>query len=1122
MQFCELTIEGFGPYAGREVIDFLPLSEKGLFSVTGETGAGKTTIFDALTFGLYGRLPGQRPETSVRSDHASARQQTQVELVFTAGNDRWKVVRSPRQERPKTKGTGTTEKPATAYLYRWTSGQWEAVANKTLEVNEQCRQLIGLDKSQFERVGLLPQGEFKKLLVDKSSDRKLLFRTLFGTDLVDKAVQALVADAKAADAAARDALVVHETIATEAAPLVIQLDAIELPDGVVVLETVNDDAPIVDRLRTATAVVNAHAVPWLRDAEQSATLKASEASSAFGRAGEILKKLTQREQKRELRVQLDQAREAIERNAAAAERSRRATPVVEAHRVLGVARVEREQSGRSLEDLQVTLTQLARPHDIDLSGTASAALKLVDQRRQGLNDAVRWSGERSDLATRVAEYTEQIASGAAKLVDLDEQTVAVATATQTAQAQVDSSTAATLRYANLVEELAPLQAHIKLATQREAALSEHASQVSRRTELDLSRTELLTTLTEIETEVERLRSVEATTPSLQAEVQQVDQHLARFADVVRLTGEVAEASGRRAAAAAQLAAVAARFARSVAPRLAADLVDGEPCSVCGSCDHPNPAVPDNDDTVTSQADVDRATAVLTAAASDLDRLEALLHASTTAIPPGLTATQAEQQRQQLHLSLTEAEEAARRRVELEPVVAGLINDRQNLDQSIADCASTVDQLGDLIDNATSELQQADVDLAAEDLQRQLVYRQGDLAAVKAEADRRDDANQQLSAQVALTATIAQQRVDLTTQQTRLEENARTDMARIAELEKRLAPWEGVDFQTDLAQVEQLAQALGKQIELTDAHERASTRCETLQESFDAAFAAAGFPTVEEALSASLPLDDVKRFEAAAETFRSESDRCDAALAQLAEFGLPDTAPDLSSLETEQVAANLAVTEATEVRTRAEKLIEQATALIARWEEKGEQFVALQTAADASAAVADLCNAKGASRIGLEGFILRQHLDQVVSMANLRLDPMSRGRYQLVVADQAIKGAGEWGLDLKVIDSHTGGEREVTTLSGGETFYTSLSLALGLSDVLSSSGATAINSVFIDEGFGSLDEGAIEDTIEMLNQLRSDGITIGVITHVGALRDALPAGIQVEKLASGGSRVVQAA
>jgi exonuclease SbcC len=97
---------------------------------------------------------------------------------------------------------------------------------------------------------------------------------------------------------------------------------------------------------------------------------------------------------------------------------------------------------------------------------------------------------------------------------------------------------------------------------------------------------------------------------------------------------------------------------------------------------------------------------------------------------------------------------------------------------------------------------------------------------------------------------------------------------------------------------------------------------------------------------------------------------------------------------------------------------------------------------------------------------------------------------------------------------------VRSLSGGETFYTSLALALGLSDVLANRGATSINSVFIDEGFGSLDPDVVELTIDVLHQLHGDGVTVGVITHVEAVRDALPAGLVVERRAGGDSRVIQ--
>ena len=187
-----LRLAGFGAYPGAEEVDFDELARLGLFVVTGPTGAGKTTLFDAMAFALYGELPGGRPLGEVRSHHAAPADRCEVELTFAIEGVSYRVRRTPEQERPKRRGTGTTVEAATAELHRLDPDGTEVpVASGTRPVTEACVALVGLDAGQFERVVLLPQGRFQAFLLAGTKERRPLLQKLFGTALYRDAVEEL-------------------------------------------------------------------------------------------------------------------------------------------------------------------------------------------------------------------------------------------------------------------------------------------------------------------------------------------------------------------------------------------------------------------------------------------------------------------------------------------------------------------------------------------------------------------------------------------------------------------------------------------------------------------------------------------------------------------------------------------------------------------------------------------------------------------------------------------------------------------------------------------------------------------------------------------------------------------
>lgn len=182
MRPLKLTISGFGPYAGTQELDFSRLGTGGLYLITGDTGAGKTTIFDAITYALFGEASGDSRDASMlRSKYAAPDTPTYVELTFDYGGKSYQVRRSPEYTRAKTRGTGNTKQAATAELI-YPDGN---VVTKLKEVNTAIRDIIGLTRAQFSQIAMISQGDFRKLLQAGTEERQKIFRDIFRTKFYD-------------------------------------------------------------------------------------------------------------------------------------------------------------------------------------------------------------------------------------------------------------------------------------------------------------------------------------------------------------------------------------------------------------------------------------------------------------------------------------------------------------------------------------------------------------------------------------------------------------------------------------------------------------------------------------------------------------------------------------------------------------------------------------------------------------------------------------------------------------------------------------------------------------------------------------------------------------------------
>jgi DNA repair protein SbcC/Rad50 len=525
-----LHLAGFGAYPGAEDVDFDELARLGLFVVTGPTGAGKTTLFDAMAFALYGELPGGRPLGEVRSHHADPAEPCAVELEFAIEGVTYRVRRTPEQERPKRRGTGTTVEAATAELHRLDADGTEApVASGTRPVTEACIALVGLDAGQFERVVLLPQGRFQAFLLADTRERRPLLQKLFGTALYRDAVEELkrrAAELRHRVAAVDVEIDHHRLNAKEHLRWVAAGLADEELDGV----EPDDDLELLEAFWQKLA-------PGVADAERASRLLTEQASAAT-RAADAAAVLAARwDQRADLVTRAEalvaaQAEVARWRELAAA--ARRAAPVVAQAAVLdharaGLAEAERAAAGASgsLRDQMAAL---------DLGPSAPGA--DVDP-------------DTADRALSVAtDALERTAAMVGHLVE--------------ARAALDAA----------------LGARDRVEQRREALVADQARTAALRAELTERRAELL--------------PVAGEAKALEAQVAASAELLARRRrlDVVR--AEVERHRAAHTVAESRLAEVLAAFVAGAAPRLAAALRAGDACPVCGSTEHPSPAEPHDD------------------------------------------------------------------------------------------------------------------------------------------------------------------------------------------------------------------------------------------------------------------------------------------------------------------------------------------------------------------------------------------------------------------------------------------------------------------------------------------------------------------------------------------------
>nr|WP_269440121.1 SMC family ATPase [Arthrobacter sp. zg-Y769] len=1001
-----MEMQAFGPFADRQVIDFDELGAHGLFLLNGPTGAGKTSVLDAICFALYGSVPGARQQgRRLRSDHAAQDTAPEVVLEFSSGVRRFDVARSPQWERPAKRagGKSTVTEQAKTLLREFVDGAWVEKSSRNDEAAAEIAELLGMNREQFTKVVMLPQGDFAAFLRADAASREQLLQQLFGTSRFEDVERRLKAELVEATA---------------------RFDAAQARSEHVLRRAGDEIRRYRDELTESSEAGDGAVERGEEELEQFRAELGSRTAAA----------------RKEL-AELQTAREGAEKHLQEFEHRRA--------RGLALQQLIREEAEHARAEAEIEPQRAAlQTHAAAsvLAGSvraAEAAARRAENRRAEAEEALQ------DLAGHaLAPAYNVLPDAGTVLPDGLEALVGADLAAARAALEDEERTEALLARAG---------------TETEAAQAYRAQAA-----------EAVTTLASLRTEETELAGEAAALGRLAEGESRAEAALASAEELVSTISGYAAAS-KRAEAAGKAAADArqeyqdlrqawqdllqARLEQAAA-ELAQELADGTPCPVCGGLEHPRPAVlPDGEAPVTREAEQEaKARSATAEAAYDEAR----------------------------HLAGTTAEEAAVLRAR----------------GGAGDAASA----------------QAELDAARADLEQA----RGAVRAL-AEAERRLRA---ISAELAATEATRSEALISAAQ---AESRAAAAREQAAELSDRItAAMSGFGSISErVRSLTEFAELAAAAREAAGAAAAADEESERVGAELDSALSGTPFAAAAEVSAALLDAGTAEAYAAAVSEWEEQGRRLLVRREAQAAAAPEDAAGEPLAVPDEEDVAE-AAEQAAEVRKAQEeaallvRLLEGSDVRLAEYSvelrEALERTAPLRARRDLLQSVADTARGGGENeyKMTLSTYVLAARLEQVAAAATERLAAMTGGRYALVHSDSK-SGNRKAGLGLHVTDEWTGQHRDTSTLSGGESFMASLALALGLADVVQQeAGGVNIETLFVDEGFGSLDEQSLEQVMDALEGLRDGGRVVGLVSHVAEMKQRIPAQLQIIKGRNGSS------
>ncbi|PLR79857.1 ATP-dependent dsDNA exonuclease [Bacillus canaveralius] len=1036
MKPLKLMLQAFGPYAGSETIDFTTLGSRTMFVISGKTGSGKTTIFDGISYAIYGEASGEdRDGPGLRSQFAREEVLTEVALEFSLREKTYYIVRSPQQDKRKERGDGHTTIGARSELYVLNeTGERQLLAANVRDTNEKIKEIMLIDSNQFRQILMIPQNEFRKLLTSDSKDKEQILQRLFHTEIYKR---------------------IEEKLKEEATLLKKNVEnQIEDRNRTISAVHVLDNKELITLL-TETPLNDSVIIPLIKQ-EVDAMSTLLEKIEKEGKARqEDRDKLQQQIYEAELIIKQLNTKKELEAKIIVLEEQKSAFEKKEKDISLAHKAALLSQQEELCHRLKLELDESKKLRDGVLLSKKGLEEKLTEYEKAYLFEKGR-EDERKKAAEEVSRLLS-IESDVRSFADLNEQVSSLRSKLDESVSQQQQSEASMTKTEKLLKDMLEEKLDIEKA---QIAYLENERKLEK---LNAEHEKL--------TKFEQLLVKEKQAESTYAQRKNMFEHTqSRLMDARALVDNLEE-----------------NWIHGQAAILAGKLEDGSRCPVCGSEHHPLPA-----------------------------------DASSESVPNEQDIKAAKQEAAALEQEKAKVESAM---FESQSLLNSLIQNRSELQAQINLESG---------ENSGEQVRMLKINMEAEreklsEIQRQLQGKKTKLAQVTAVIHKAEEQKQAIQVQLQelaraiqdLTIQYTEKRTNLMRIEQTIPESIRTLAAYKSELENAEKRVRNLQQRHEKAQElynatkEKLAGETARHNELENQATSLERKLGIEREAFKNKLSEQGFENYNVYAEAKKTEAEVVELEHAVRQYREEYRSVSDRHAEFSELLKDVKEPDLESMNENFKQITEQIKELQERYTDLLMKKRNNENIVLKVDEINATMKALEEKYNVIGHLFEISKGQNTYRITFERFVLAAFLDDILAEANVRLGKMTNGRYELLRKTDRSKGNAQSGLELLVFDQYTGQERHVKTLSGGESFKAALSLALGLATVVQQyAGGVSLETMFIDEGFGTLDPESLDQAVEALMDIQSSGRLVGIISHVPELKERIDARLEVIASQSG--------
>ncbi|MBP1950757.1 AAA family ATPase [Virgibacillus litoralis] len=1022
MRAISLSLTAFGPYWKKQVIDFNELGGESVFLITGPTGAGKTTIFDAICFALYGRASGSdRDQDTLRSHFASIDEPTEVKFRFILNQKEYEVIRNPKQSKKKERGEGYTDEPAKAVLYEIVNDEKQLISSRVKEVSESLEEKLGFDYEQFRKMILIPQGEFRKLISENSKEREVILQKIFHTYFYEQITEELKEQSKGLKDKINN---LDQLIQQEVAK--IEWTAIELD------ETDNIDHVMQKLVQEIESLKEQQVESEKLKISKTQELKGAQNNLHKGKSLE--EKYLEAEFLNKEKKDLNQQADIIEQKKKELKQAKNAQKIQPFEEQSYARRKEWQEQQTQLNKQQEKVIKLEEEYE-----TISAKY----------NEEAEKESDREQLKETIAKASEQLK--------------------QIGIYQEEENNARKIRktHENLKTELDKLKEKITIRDNKIEEIENKLSDdqeitrayYSKSTEVEKAH-QMVRKISELAKENKRLQELRADFKSVHSKYYDMQKEIERL----RTNYNELEAKQRE----------------HYAALMAKQLHDNSPCPVCGSLDHPHKAEAHEEIVLIDELDQLQ---------EKLQQKEKEFAAFQTTYTDSKSKGQSQRATvNKLYEELTE---------ELQSIELGEINNKLNI-------------WNEKVKTLTLEQNQLQ-----KNLEEKQMFKTEQMALKQENKEFKQTFDQ-------LTENFQKTSSSLAKIEARLDEIAKhlpPEIEDFKSFQKKISHYEETyqawltKWETTKEKYQQTQESLQKEktiLEQQKEFERNTKNNYDIQYNlFAESIEENGFKTIEDYEKSKLSPGYQEEIEQNIKTYENKTEQITYRLKELENQLKETTRPNLNMLE------EIADKKQTELQSIYDSLntldtrIKYNHQIKTTIKEKSNIQKKLSEEYYEIGELAELAYGNNQLRLSFERYVLASFLDEILLQSNVRLDRMTEHRYQLIRSGQVAKRGAQSGLDLEVLDHHTGRQRSVKTLSGGEGFKAALCLALGLADVVQAhAGGVQLDTLFIDEGFGTLDDVSLQQAIDCLKDLQDSNRLLGIISHVPHLKSEIHAKLQI--------------